>query len=361
MTGYILGEDLSNMTAEEAMEAEKEMPEIWNETQWYATQKFVRSVRENIMRTESSAEQAASGSVDFSLVVRVAERVGEQFGRFQDQECKHLKANLAAMEEGNTGRVRLAEFWKPARDGTWQFQESLTYLKHLGILDESIPGNPRVMIANYVSAQSNCIASTSYYSVCCMDECEGLLAHLEKHIAAPEASAERIASLVAALPSSSVVAPRVLPKHLLERLEEIANGPYGTVQIHGRLFAQWLHHAFPRECPYPHISGTTNPLTPDEWEAATGEDSEFASEEEMESVIANISMSSKNDTGLDALPWSPVEELLIERPVHMRRVSSTIRNVVMCAVMATIMLRLLRTVVGDSDAKGSASLEKVLV
>merc|ERR1719446_1887299 len=150
------------------------------------------------------------------------------------------------------------------------------------------------MSANYISSPSNCIASSSFYSVCCMDECEGLLGTLEKQIAAPEANSERIAALVAALPSSSVAAPRILPKPLLDRLEEIANGPDGTVQIHGRLFAQWMHHAFPCECPYPHVSGTTNPQTPDEWMESTGEDPDLT-DEETENFIKNTSMN-YNDT-----------------------------------------------------------------
>merc|ERR1711924_193600 len=152
-----------------------------------------------------------------------------------------------------------------------------------------------------------------------------------------------------------------LSKPLLARLEEIANGPHGTVQLHGRLFAQWLHHAFPRECPYPHVSGTTNPLTPDEWLAATGEESEFATEKEMQDIITNSSISSVDDIGLDSLLWSPVEELLIERPVHMRPVSSTFRNVVLFAIIMTVMVRSLRGLAGAPDAKASSSLEKVLV
>merc|ERR1719159_1002905 len=122
------------------------------------------------------------------------------------------------MDERGTGRVPLAEFYKPAVDGHWQFQESVTYLRQLGALDESDAAKPRVIIPNYISSPTNCIASSSFYSVCCMDECEGLLGHLERHIAAPEATSARIATLVSQLSSSSVVAPRKLPEALLDRL-----------------------------------------------------------------------------------------------------------------------------------------------
>merc|ERR1719478_1648772 len=107
-------------------------------------------------------------------------------------------------------------------DGQWQFQDSVSYLRQLGSLDETDPGNPRVIIANYISSPSNCIASSSFYSVCCKDECEDLLGHLEQEIAAPEATTAQIVTLVSKLSSSSVVAPRKLSSSLLDRLGDIA-------------------------------------------------------------------------------------------------------------------------------------------
>ena len=61
---------------------------------------------------------------------------------------------------------------------------------------------------------------------------------------------------MANLSSSTVQAPRNLSQTLLRRLDEIALGHDGTVVLHSRLFAQWMHQAFPRECPYPHVTGT---------------------------------------------------------------------------------------------------------
>merc|ERR1719254_93165 len=152
--------------------------------------------------------QPASSALDFSAVAHVAEKVGEKFGSFQDHECRQIKASLVAREEGKTGRVRLSDFWKPALDTpneSWHSSESLSYLRSLGVLDDTDAGMPRVMIANYISSQSNCIASSSYYSVCCIDECEGPLGNLEKHIAAPETTPERITALVGNMSSTSVV------------------------------------------------------------------------------------------------------------------------------------------------------------
>merc|ERR1719305_780426 len=182
-----------------------------------------------------------------------------------------------------------------ALGGNLLFQEKAAYLREIGALDESDPTMPRVIITNYLTSPTNCLASSSFYSVCCMDECEGLLGHLEREIAAPEATSARIATLVSQLSSSSVVAPR-----------------------------KWLHHAFPRECPYPHVSGTTNPQTADEWLESTGDEKDaVATEAEMKAHIDDAHRTSlKMETAVDQadfapLPWSPEEELLIARPPQM--------------------------------------------
>merc|ERR1719163_551268 len=89
MTSYILGEDLSNMSSHDAIELKKEMPDIY--MAWNDTQEFVRSTRANCTKSDGSAEQRASGEFGFALVARVAERVGENFGSFQDQECRQIR------------------------------------------------------------------------------------------------------------------------------------------------------------------------------------------------------------------------------------------------------------------------------
>jgi len=174
MTSYILGEDLSNMTLEEALEVKAEMPEIYGA--WNATKEFVRTTRQSVSKSDASAEQKSSGGLDFGLVAHVAERVGERFGTFQDQECQQIKTALVKKEEAGTGRVRLSDFYRPAVDGEWQFQESVAYLRQLGALDESDADKPRVIIANYITAPANCIASSSFYAVCSWMSAKAFLA-----------------------------------------------------------------------------------------------------------------------------------------------------------------------------------------
>jgi hypothetical protein len=166
---------------------------------------------------------------------------------------------------------------------------------------------PQVIISNYVMGRVNCLEASSLHALCCSNECEDLLGHLEQEIAAPEADPDQIAKLVSALPSDTIQAPRNLSSTLLDRLASISASNGGRVSLHGRLFAQWMHHAFPRECPYPHEAGTTSPQTPSEWMAATGQEDSAASQEEMESCIAEPGHGAEEST---ELPWSDTEELL---------------------------------------------------
>merc|ERR1719210_133083 len=192
--------------------------------------------------------------------MKVIEEIGERYGRWQDRECRELKHDLMKLESQGTGRVLLKDFYGAAAQGAWQFSESVNYLRQLGALDESDPDRLKVIIANYVNAPSNCIASSSFYSVCCIDECEALFGQLERALAAPEATPERIIEVVSTLPSATVEAPRELPATLHGYLEDIARY-HGNqmVPLHARLFAQFMHHAYPRECNFPHITGMTSP------------------------------------------------------------------------------------------------------
>merc|ERR1712183_807852 len=122
-----------------------------------------------------------------------------------------------------------------------------------------------VVIPNYMQSQSSCLAGSSFYSVCCFDECESLLGHVEEIIKGPSAHPAQLVEVVSGLHSDTVHAPRNLSGVLLSRLGQIAELHGGQVPLHGRLFAQWMHHAYPRECSFPHLSNTVSPLTQEEW------------------------------------------------------------------------------------------------
>merc|ERR1719498_280416 len=361
MMAYILGENLQNMTLEDAQGLMQEMPEIF--LAWSDTQKFVREVHQKLAKEEQD--------ISFALLVKIAETIGEQFGKFQDAECKGLKTALVKMEDRGTGRVRLSEFYKPAAngaDGSWQFQESIGYLRQLGTLDESKSDEPRVMLANYLTSQANCIASSDYYSVCCIDECEDLFSHLEKSLVAPEATSAQIIKLVSALPSSSVTAPRTLSATLLTRLDDVAASHGGTVQLHSRLFAQWMHHAFPRECSFPHMSGTTKQEPASTWSDGDGGDS-VATQDELEQ-FTNSSTSGLTDSIddiHDLMMWSHDEELLIVRETFGKSTKTglaaclyRVLNVIMFAALASVIYGIMRNP-KDSHGKVGEIAQKYLV
>lgn len=71
--------------------------------------------------------------------------------------------------------------------------------------------------------------------------------------------------LVGNMSSATVDGPRDFPRAMAERLQQIADQNGGEVPLHGRLFSEWLHFAFPNECPYPHMVEESKALTPPHW------------------------------------------------------------------------------------------------
>merc|ERR1719453_301037 len=224
MMSYTLGDAMTKKTLRVVKRLKEKMDKIY--LAWPETQAFIREVTQTVSH--------GADEINFAKVARIAERMGEKFGAFQAKECSQLKASLLKVEDRGTGRVRLSDFYKPAfggEDGAWQFQESVPYLRQLGALDEAAPEDPKVIVSNYLGSQANCIASSSFYGVCCMDECEDLLTHLENEVKASEAPAARIADLISLLPSATVDAPRELSATLRNRLDEIASAHGGTIPL----------------------------------------------------------------------------------------------------------------------------------
>merc|ERR1719330_510595 len=70
-------------------------------------------------------------------------------------ECPSLKAKLLELEVGDTGRVRLTDFYASE---VVPIRESPEFLQHLGVVDDTDPNMPMLIIPNYMVSQSNCIA-----------------------------------------------------------------------------------------------------------------------------------------------------------------------------------------------------------
>jgi hypothetical protein len=306
MSAFILGENLKNLSLFDARSRNDEMHEAFST--WRETQALVRRIRSN-MTSFSNSTKGSAPRYAFSSLAKIVQAIGEEYGSFQNIECQQLKSALVKMDPSGIGRVKLADFYQPALDGNWQFQESVAYLRHVGALDESVPNSKSVILVNYLHSHANCIASSGYYSVCCKDECESLLGYLEEKIAAPRAAPAAIAALVENLPSATMTGSRKLSPELLKRLDEIAALHDGSVPLHARLFSQWMHHAYPRECPYPHVSGTTSQQSMDDWALETGLES-VASDEEVRE-FSQKKEAEESDRIMASLPWSPEEELLV--------------------------------------------------
>jgi hypothetical protein len=214
------------------------------------------------------------------------------------------------MDHHATGRVKLSDFYGAAMNGEWRFSESKDYLRQLGALDESSTWQgPRVIITNYMQAASNCIVSAPHYRVCCANECEHIFSEIEEVIGAPLANADAILKVLAN--HSSPLDDNIvkLSPGMKDQLHDIAQAsPGGLVPLHGRLFAQWLHYAFPRECPFPHKTGETVALSPLEFG-----DMYAASEEEMVAAATPNTAEPKAEPEVDWMSqWSHEEELLSE-------------------------------------------------
>jgi len=261
---------------------------------------------------EEAQQQVAPGLTSYALsdIVRLMEGVDERLARHLDQtNCKEMRGHLTQMEErAGTGRVRLHDFYGSVVDGrAWQFSDSVDFLKETGMLDESDASQPRVLIANYLYMHGDCLEVSSFYNLCCINPCEGLMGHLERSIRAPHATPDEIVRLVSALPSQSVPENRILAPVLVKKLEEIARNNEGMVPLHGRLFAQWMHFAYPLECPYPHVSGTTKIMSNSAWYQERGVES-VLNETEMKQYMESLSVAPPNDIVDSALQgWEEQE------------------------------------------------------
>jgi len=274
----------------------------------------------------------------------------------QEEECLALKRDLVEMESSTPGRVDIRRFHASAAKKKQEglgFIETAGYLRRLGALDESVKNSQTVIIPNYINGPSNYIASGRSFSVVCKDECEDLFGHIERRVGGPEATASEIIAIVTNLLYREGAV--VLDDTHVNHLQEIAGIHGGQVPLHGRLFALWLHHAYPRDCPYPALAGTANPI---EWK-------EFESETHLPSAETSRKLAmdaAEVDAGAllsesvpSALPWDLQEDLLGETAVHHTHLKGAL-PVILAGAVAVLLLIVSavrsRARVGVVDASG---------
>jgi len=262
-------------------------------------------------------DSTVEGRYSFDVAHQAAGNIARNFASFWETECQAIKSTLVSMDPSGTGRVRLSDFYGSNMDGEWHFAESEAYLRELGALDETSSWKGKqVIIPNYMQAASNCIVSTSHYLVCCVNECESILNDVETAVGSPLAHAHDVLSVIRNMSSFDNMPPK-LDDVLKAQLERVAENYDGRVPLHGRLFAQWLHYVFPRECPFPHKAGKSSSQTP--WEYG---DMFIASDEEKTAHIMKDSTNSTTAMHGEELhwmsQWSEEEELIADYGLHLR-------------------------------------------
>jgi hypothetical protein len=268
----------------------------------------------------------------FEVVAEIVADLAQRHGKWQNQECLDMKAHLVALDPELSGRVPLGLFYAQPVGASFHFTESAHYLRTIGALDET-SSTPNVFLTNYVEGPSNCIASSSFYSVCCLSSCDSIMDEIERSVLAPTASSEHLLGLV-----RSISNELALPDGLVGKLQAIADRHNGEVPIHGRLFAQWLHFAFPHECPFPAI--VAEAFQRSHWQSVS------ASSEERNTYIMS-EMPSELIVGEDLLEklWSDHEVL----PAHIApesHVGAATAGVVRAAVQIGTLFLILRIVYG---------------
>mmetsp|Transcript_125580 Transcript_125580/g.390965 ORF Transcript_125580/g.390965 Transcript_125580/m.390965 type:complete len:670 (-) Transcript_125580:52-2061(-) len=191
------------------------------------------------------APEGSESKLSFSEAVSAAKDVMEKFEAVSAQDCQEIKQDLSAISEGDTGRVLLSELHRKAVEGSMLFAETTEYLTTLGALEDG-KGGVSVLVPNYVYSPSNCLGTTSFFDMCCPNECEVIMQQLESRLRKPEATPAEVEGVVEQLPGGGKVS-----HDALEELDGLAHGRDGLVTLHGYHFARWLHRTFPKVCPKP--------------------------------------------------------------------------------------------------------------
>lgn len=279
---------------------------------WQSIEDFVRG---EVDRLEHG--RRAGGSNPFTRIFTpddfrsIAKGITSGFGTWWEQECQNIKTALVKEDPNELGRVRLSDFYKSNDDGEWRFGESEAYLRDLGAIDHTSRSNgPQVIIPNYLLGPNNCIVSSTFYLVCCVNECEALLGQVEQAVQAPVALPEHILAVVGNMTEDSQQFR--LQEALADQLKQIAKKHRGKVPLHGRLFAQWMHYVFPQECPYPHPVGAVSYQTTMEYgDSSIAEPSEMKEHAKKARRRSGMSAEESEMVAQELMSqWTDEEELL---------------------------------------------------
>jgi len=288
----------------------------------------------------------------FEAASEIVEDMAKDYGKWQNSECQQMKDDLLSLDADGSGLVPLSTFYSQPDTADYQFTESVDYLQDIGAIEMSTSsGRPKVRIANYLAGPSNCIASHTYYSVCCLSECEAWMNQLEGQVQAPTASPERLLELVGTLSSSDHDLQRITPQ-LRQRLHTIGQLHGGQVPLHGRLFAQWLHYAFPHDCPYPHMVEDAAVLTPSHW---TSSSKKVASLEERQMHAEHVDQEVSATSEPSAHQWSHDEVLPLMEVTNKKAERGAVAKATSVVMQLLMFFVVFRTALAGWQAATSAA------
>lgn len=195
-------------------------------------------------------------TLPWERVWSISERLVTRFGSWQSKECTGMKHTLGNLDKESWGRVPLGKFYQAEGTGALSavFTESLDFLRSVSAIDDSVPDSPKVIVANYVYSIANSKNLLGDVGYTCRNDCIDVIDALQQNFSAASAVPEVILELVAGIvpPSSLTQEPLgPVPAKLREKLYRMAEQQGGECILHSRLFMQWLHYAFPLDCPYP--------------------------------------------------------------------------------------------------------------
>jgi len=300
VVGYLTGQDLAPKNVKQL----KALDALWERKSEDAQRGLT------FMNRVMGPYLAKSEGLRLEDLVMAADDFGKQAAEFNTIECGILRDALQKMESKKAGRVRLSVFYNQSKSSKWFFDDKIEYLRGVGALDEFDPTAVSVIIPNFVLSRPNCMDSTNLYSVCCENICEPLMREVEAAVGGPMGRVPQIIKVVQRSSSRSY-GPRALSQTLIDRLIDLASLHEDQVPIHSRLFSEWMHHAFPLDCPYPTVA-TKMEFSAEEVTAM----SSGLTEEEMQSYVQTDTCAISADGRVEChgetedLPWSGKQELL---------------------------------------------------
>jgi len=222
-----------------AMTLEDGLREVDSISRIYAPWSDIHS---SVQQQVEKRKQLSGSLLSFEDAAQAADSVLLYFQDVSGNMCHDMEKTFFSLKGGETGRVKLQDL----RDGGGGlFRESEEYLQELGALDDTDPKESYVYLANYMLGPSNCDGTTSFYDLCCPNECETHKMHLEQAVAHGSDAIASITKVVTKSRGSPIAADA------LARLKDISNTGSSSFPIHGLSFAAWLHNMFPQECPKP--------------------------------------------------------------------------------------------------------------